>query len=150
MSCTSPWTEAIGRSKQLPSHSQKEAPLCGLWALAVKAACLPISLCLLSWTVHAAQGIPTGTALLGPCHKFASQMPKGSTILGFIRDCVTENSLKWILLLLTPSGFVSVSLSMTLVMEMRRSCAACLKKRSSSAGEQNAIFWAEVKGFWPL
>lgn len=46
VSCTSPRTEAMGRSKYLPRQSRKEPALCGLWAPAEKPAAssqLPLS-----------------------------------------------------------------------------------------------------------
>ena len=44
--------------------------------------------------VSRAQGVPTGTALLGPCQEFASQTPKGPIIMGFVSRCVAEKSLQ--------------------------------------------------------
>lgn len=41
----------------------------------------------------------------GLCQKFASQRPKRPTFLGFVRDCVAENSLNRICPLLTPFAF---------------------------------------------
>lgn len=45
-----------------------------------------------------ARGVPKPSSPSGLCQKFASQSPKGPTLLGFVWNYGAENSLNWICL----------------------------------------------------
>ena len=148
VSCTSPRTEAMRRSQRLPRPNQKEAVLCGPWAPAEKLAESSSSLSLPSWRCRTQssgsfnRSSPSG-ALPGICITNA----KGADLLGLCWGLCGRKFFMLKLRLAIPFCFVSVSLSITLIIEIRRGHTACLKERLSSAGGKDATAWAKVRGF---